>query len=223
MALTKLKYRGAHSGHVAHPDDVSSLLVPGMIMGVPWDFGSTPPSGFLKCDGSAISRTSYSNLFANIGTTYGSGDGSTTFQIPDFRGKFLRGHGGNSESFGTPQSDRNKAESVPVWMQPHSGGGIYGTSGVNDYGVGAGRLPLEHYGSSYPDNYGNWQQECWKVTWGSWSVDTSPSANGGNYGKGYDDINVYIGYNKYNTSTNDMTPNPEGNPVNYCMHWVIKY
>ena len=53
---------------------------------------STPPAGYLKCDGSAVSRTAYSALFAVIGTTYGAGDGSTTFQLPDLRAEFLRGY-----------------------------------------------------------------------------------------------------------------------------------
>lgn len=44
--------------------------------------GTTPPSGWLKCDGSAISRERYADLFAAIGTTYGAGDGSTTFNLP---------------------------------------------------------------------------------------------------------------------------------------------
>lgn len=45
--------------------------------------GSTAPDGWLFCDGSAISRTTYAELFAVIGTTYGSGDGTTTFNIPN--------------------------------------------------------------------------------------------------------------------------------------------
>lgn len=52
----------------------------------------TPPTGYLVCDGSAVSRTTYANLFALLGTTYGAGDGSTTFNLPDYRGKFLRGY-----------------------------------------------------------------------------------------------------------------------------------
>lgn len=52
---------------------------------------STVPSGFLECDGSAISRTTYASLFAIVGTTWGIGDGSTTFNIPDLRGEFVRG------------------------------------------------------------------------------------------------------------------------------------
>lgn len=53
--------------------------------------GSTLPSGFLWCDGSAISRTTYENLYAQIGTTWGVGDGATTFNIPDFRGRTVFG------------------------------------------------------------------------------------------------------------------------------------
>jgi microcystin-dependent protein len=49
------------------------------------------PAGWLKCNGSAVSRTTYSALFAAIGVTYGAGDGSTTFNLPDMRGEFARG------------------------------------------------------------------------------------------------------------------------------------
>lgn len=49
------------------------------------------PTGWLECDGRAISRTTYSALFAAIGTTYGAGDGSTTFNVPDMRGEVARG------------------------------------------------------------------------------------------------------------------------------------
>jgi len=49
--------------------------------------GSNAPEGWLLCDGSAVSRTTYSDLFKAIGTAYGEGDGSTTFNLPDMRGK----------------------------------------------------------------------------------------------------------------------------------------
>tara|TARA_R110000764_G_scaffold51929_1_gene113293 strand:- start:612 stop:1265 length:654 start_codon:yes stop_codon:yes gene_type:complete len=52
---------------------------------------SAAPTGFIKANGATISRTTYANLFAVVGTTYGAGDGSTTFKIPDLRGEFLRG------------------------------------------------------------------------------------------------------------------------------------
>ena len=51
-------------------------------------FTATPPTGWLICDGSAISRTTYADLFAVLSTAYGIGDGTTTFNLPDFRGRF---------------------------------------------------------------------------------------------------------------------------------------
>ena len=53
--------------------------------------GATVPTGWLKCNGALLSRTTYASLFAVIGTTYGAGDGSTTFALPDLRGEFVRG------------------------------------------------------------------------------------------------------------------------------------
>jgi len=55
--------------------------------------GADIPAGWLYCDGSAVSRTTYANLFNEIGATYGAGDGSTTFNIPDLRGKTAIGDG----------------------------------------------------------------------------------------------------------------------------------
>lgn len=52
---------------------------------------STAPDGWIKANGAAISRTTYADLFAAVGTTFGSGDGSTTFNLPDLRGEFVRG------------------------------------------------------------------------------------------------------------------------------------
>lgn len=51
----------------------------------------TVPDGWLKLNGQVVSRTTYAALFALLGTTHGAGDGSTTFQLPDYRGEFLRG------------------------------------------------------------------------------------------------------------------------------------
>jgi microcystin-dependent protein len=65
--------------------------------GVVLDFaGPTAPNGFLLCDGAAVSRTDYADLFSAIGTTWGVGDGSTTFNVPDFRGRSSLGAGQGS-------------------------------------------------------------------------------------------------------------------------------
>jgi phage-related tail fiber protein len=70
---------------------------------------STAPSGWLKANGAAVSRTTYAALFTAIGTTFGAGDGSTTFNVPDLRGEFVRGwddgRGADSgRAFGSAQS-----------------------------------------------------------------------------------------------------------------------
>ncbi len=66
------------------------LVPPGSVVAY---IASSAPGGWLLCDGSAISRTTYSILFGIIGTTYGSGDGSTTFTLPDMRGRVPVGYG----------------------------------------------------------------------------------------------------------------------------------
>ena len=57
---------------------------------VPWTVSSAP-TGYLECDGSAVSRTTYSVLFGVIGTTYGAGDGSSTFALPDLKDRVIYG------------------------------------------------------------------------------------------------------------------------------------
>lgn len=60
--------------------------------GVVWPYaGASAPSGWLLADGSAVSRTTYASLFAAISTTYGVGDGSTTFNLPDAKGRVIAG------------------------------------------------------------------------------------------------------------------------------------
>lgn len=72
---------------------------------------NSAPTGWLKANGAAISRTAYADLFAAIGTTFGAGDGFNTFNLPDLRGEFVRGwddaRGVDSgRAFGTAQGDR---------------------------------------------------------------------------------------------------------------------
>lgn len=66
--------------------------------------GTTIPTGWLLCDGSAVSRTTYANLYACIGDTYGAGDGSTTFNLPNLIDKFIEGSStaGTEKSAGLP-------------------------------------------------------------------------------------------------------------------------
>jgi len=61
----------------------------------PWG-KATAPVGYVLCDGSAISRTTYADLFGVISTTYGTGNGSTTFNVPNLQGKTPQGYDGNT-------------------------------------------------------------------------------------------------------------------------------
>lgn len=91
--------------------------------------GGSAPTGWLLCDGSAVSRTTYSDLFAVVGTTYGVGDGSTTFNLPDARGVFVRGAGTQTISAinytgtrGTTQGDAMQGHKHSVTDSGHTHG-----------------------------------------------------------------------------------------------------
>lgn len=71
--------------------------------------GSTAPDGWLLCDGTAYSRTTYARLYNAISTAYGNGDGSTTFNVPDFRYMFLRGKGPYINVTGSGTASSNNA------------------------------------------------------------------------------------------------------------------
>jgi microcystin-dependent protein len=69
--------------------------------------GSSAPTGFFLCDGATVARSTYPELFSAIGTTYGAGNGSTTFNLPDLRGRVVAGQddmGGSSANRLTDQS-----------------------------------------------------------------------------------------------------------------------
>lgn len=98
-----LKGDGAGGTTTATYADVP--LPPGMV--APFAI-ATPPTGWLACEGEAVSRTTYSGLYAAIGTMYGAGDGTTTFNVPDYRGEFLRGwnHSATTDPDAATRTDR---------------------------------------------------------------------------------------------------------------------
>lgn len=91
----KLKFRNEADTawiEIGELNQTSNTFNGGVPSGAVMSFAmNTAPSGWLECDGSAVSRTTYSALYAQIGDTYGAGDGSTTFNLPDLRGEFVRG------------------------------------------------------------------------------------------------------------------------------------
>jgi microcystin-dependent protein len=92
---------------------VGSLVGPGSVdIGFVGMFaGASVPTGYLACDGQAVSRTTYAALFAAIGTTWGAGDGSTTFNVPGLLDKFPRHRdvAGAAGAVGTVQANQNAA------------------------------------------------------------------------------------------------------------------
>jgi microcystin-dependent protein len=103
---------------------VQSFMVyaTGMPVGAATPFlGNTPPPGFLVCDGQAVSRTTYTELFAVIGTIYGAGDGVLTFNVPDLRNQFIRGKA-DDRAVGSTQAGSFAAHSHPVQDPGHTHG-----------------------------------------------------------------------------------------------------
>lgn len=100
FAPDKIKQDGASIGQALVWD--GSDWSPGSIQGVPtgalfqWP-ATSAPSGYLLCDGTAVSRATYDDLYALIADTYGVGDGSTTFNLPDMRGRVPVGKGTHAD------------------------------------------------------------------------------------------------------------------------------
>jgi microcystin-dependent protein len=111
---------------------------------------STAPTGWLKCNGAAVSRTTYSALFAVIGTTFGAGDGSTTFNLPELRAEFIRGIDDGrgiipSLTLGVAQGQTIQAHSHPIKMQRANGTGSTPMPAVNG---GNNNFPFNANGES---------------------------------------------------------------------------
>jgi len=145
---TKLANSAVTSAKIAAgavPDSTASGTI------VPWG-GTSSPTGWLECDGAAVSRTTYADLFTAIGTTYGAGDGSSTFNLPDIRGRTAVGKdnmGGSAANRitsavtvdGTALGQTGGSQSHTLTsgeLPSHRHGlGVHDTSGQNDYLAGS--------------------------------------------------------------------------------------
>jgi microcystin-dependent protein len=180
--------------------------------------GTPAPVGWLFCDGSQVSRTTYADLFAVIGTSHGSGDGVSTFNLPDYQGTFLRGvdngtgrdpdtgnrttmnAGGNSgDAVGSVETSAFASHSHGVNDPGHNHGGS--TTGVNNGGG--------------TDAYRDWNVNgC--------------STKGFNYSNKCDysnDINSHT-HAIYTGTTGITLQNSGGNetrPLNAYVNYIIKY
>ena len=148
----ELRYDGKR---LLNTDDLSGMVPSGAVL---YFAGQTAPAGWLKANGAAVSRTAYAALFAAIGTTYGAGDGSTTFNLPDLRGEFMRGwddgrgidHG---RAFGSAQGDAIRNISGSISTGSNSGHHLF------DQATATGALAIS--------------QKHWKT----WTMDTRDGGN----------------------------------------------
>lgn len=116
-----------------------TLGPPGSVI---WYAANAAPTGYLKANGAAVSRSTYAALFSAIGTTFGVGDGSTTFNLPDLRGEFIRGwddgRGVDSgRTFGSAQAQA---------IQSHTHSGVVGVGVNGSVGVTGGIIGVQSDG-----------------------------------------------------------------------------
>lgn len=132
-AKTK-KYVAAHSSSGGSSAVIGSILM---------FAGETAPDGWLLCNGQAVSRTDYADLFAVIGVAYGSGDTSTTFNLPDLGGRvpvgvndtyLVGGHGGSETHYITTDE-----------MPAHNHTASTAIAGAHTHGVGDNRILTYNY------------------------------------------------------------------------------
>ena len=102
--------------------------------------GASAPTGWLLCDGAAVSRATYATLFAAIGTTWGVGDGSTTFNVPDMRGRAPIGAGTGSgltpRTLGSKLGEENHALTLAEnGTHTHTGGLHAHTGGAHNHTI----------------------------------------------------------------------------------------
>ena len=155
------------NGGTAAPSWVAS---PGVPTGSLFPYaGSSAPTGYLLCDGAAVSRSTYATLFGVLSTTYGSGDGSTTFNLPDLRGRMPLGAGTgtglNASGTGKPSGTAQTARTAGQWggeetnllstneMPSHNHGGATGNAGSHSHTLNKEVLTYMGSGGNRYDPY----------------------------------------------------------------------
>jgi len=161
---------------------------------------ATSPDGWLICNGANINRETYAGLFAVIGTTFGSGDGLTTFTLPNYQGAFLRGTGTNGVYSG-PALNTSQAHAT----QTHS---HTASSVVTDPGHG-------HTITTYNDDYNS----AGGTLAPSFSRNDINTTTTNPIDSNFTGITVAT---TVNNSTLNVNAN-ETRPYNYGVYWIIKY
>ena len=226
---------------------VDQVLPPGSLMAYA---ASSAPTGWLLCDGSAVSRTTYATLYAVIGTTWGTGDNSTTFNVPDLRGQFLRGFDSRSTATsqdtttftGTTANASATISSISATVtaflyagMPISGTGIPAGATISTVSstsitisanaTASGTVTIT-VGRTFASAQNDFYENHSHTDSGHTHTYTAPdgvSADGGGVG-----FNAVRGSNSNTTGTgtaniqNSTTGNVETRPKNYAVLYIIK-
>jgi len=160
------------------------------------------PSGFILCHGQAISRSTYSDLFSLIGVMYGAGDGSANFNLPDYRGQFLRGRANGSANDPDRSSRTDRGDG--------NGGDNVGTK--QDYGI------LQHSHGNNSNGTNNHGFNTNNNNTGAFSK--SGHSYGGTRASSHEIITNSWGTNHANVSGH--VTNNEIRPINIYVNWIIK-
>jgi len=158
------------------------------------------PAGWMLCDGTAISRSTYANLYNVIGVAWGTGDGSTTFNLPDLRGMFLRGVAG-TDTVGDPDA---------------------GTRLANAHGGNSGNNVGSYQGDAIRNITGSF------VAGQRWMYNESTTgpftATQNAAGTTYEHHAQYTGNIRYMFNANNSVPTGSDNrPKNVAVNYIIKY
>jgi len=164
---------------------------------------STAPNGWLICDGAEVNRETYAALFATIGVTFGSGDNENTFNLPNYKGAFLRGTGTNGSYSGpavnTSQNHATQTHKHTASSTVADPGHAHTQYTINDDFNGTGR-----YTGTTP------------------SFPQSDSAGS----RTWDNINSHSTGITVDTTVANSTTSVDANetrPYNYGVYWIIKY
>lgn len=180
--------------------DVPDILPVGS--GLLW-YSGTPPSKYLLCDGTAISRTTYAQLFGILGTTYGVGDGSTTFNLPDLRQKFPIGKAasGTGNSLGGTGGTIDHDHSVPAHY--HSAGTLANsTTGAHTHSIDHDHASFTSGGSGTLTTTSDSHSHTFSGTTGSTSTNQFPgraNSSAGNTAKAMRASSAGSDNNTFNT------------------------
>ncbi len=177
---------------------VDSLLPKGLINAYG---GTNAPSGWLMCNGSAVSRTTYSNLFNVIGTSFGVGNGSTTFNLPDLRQRFPMG----------------KSASGTGSTLGGTGGNIDHSHTTASHTLTTGEMPYHRHGHAFDDGFSGYVS--WPKVW-----DGSGNHDWSGWGTGPYEVNLdpYTGY-EGGGGGHDHGSTGTANPPYQVVNYIIKY